>query len=152
MECKQIDCFELQMSFNQLTVSPFFNTLYRFLKPFHNLKNTTRLQERQIQFPVIKVIINLMLLPVTVFSGCTILGIYSNIVCETHNLLLISRNRSLLLISTLIISKPMFSFEFELLGKKHEEKRNGGDRGKIEWKLSEVNTRAVSTEHNELIL
>ena len=31
-------------------------------------------------------------------------------------------------------------------GKEEEERRSGGDGGKIEWKLSEVNTRAVSRE------
>ena len=32
-----------------------------------------------------------------------------------------------------------------------EEGRSGEDREKIEWKLSEVNTRAVSRKQNELI-
>ena len=32
-----------------------------------------------------------------------------------------------------------------------EERRNGGNRGKIEWKLSEVNTGAVSRDKNELV-
>ena len=30
-------------------------------------------------------------------------------------------------------------------------RRSGGDGGKIKWKLSEVNTRAVSRRQNELI-
>ena len=34
------------------------------------------------------------------------------------------------------------------MGKKQEE---GWDEGKIEWKLSKVNTRAVSRGQNELI-
>ena len=32
-----------------------------------------------------------------------------------------------------------------------KEGRSGGDGGKIEWKLSEVNTRAVSQGQNEFI-
>ena len=36
-------------------------------------------------------------------------------------------------------------------GEKQEEGKGGGGRGKIEWKLSEVNTRAVSREENGLI-
>ena len=35
--------------------------------------------------------------------------------------------------------------------KKQEEERCGGDEGRIEWKLSEVNTRSVSRGQNELI-
>ena len=34
---------------------------------------------------------------------------------------------------------------------KQEGARSGGDEGKIEWKSSEVNTRAVSRIQNELI-
>jgi hypothetical protein len=36
-------------------------------------------------------------------------------------------------------------------GMEQEEGRNGGDGEKIEWKLSEVNTRAVSIRQNELL-
>jgi hypothetical protein len=36
-------------------------------------------------------------------------------------------------------------------GKEQEEGRSGGDGGKIERKLSEVNTRAVSKGKNEMI-
>ena len=32
-----------------------------------------------------------------------------------------------------------------------DRKRSGGDGEKIEWKLSEVNTRVVSIGHNKLI-
>ena len=38
------------------------------------------------------------------------------------------------------------SFEYELPGKEQEEGWSEGDGGKIEWKLSEVITRAVSRE------
>jgi hypothetical protein len=38
-----------------------------------------------------------------------------------------------------------------VLDKSQEEWRSEGDGGKIEWKLSEVNTRAVFREQNELI-
>ena len=34
---------------------------------------------------------------------------------------------------------------------RQERGRSGGDRGKIKWKLSEVNTRAVSRGQNNLI-
>jgi hypothetical protein len=37
------------------------------------------------------------------------------------------------------------------VGARLEGGRGGGDGGKIEWKSSEVNTRAVSREQNELI-
>ena len=37
------------------------------------------------------------------------------------------------------------------MGAKQEEVKSGRDGGKIEWKLSEVNTRAVSREQNKLI-
>jgi hypothetical protein len=36
-------------------------------------------------------------------------------------------------------------------GKEQEEGRSGKDGGKIEWKLSVVNNRAVSGGQNELI-
>ena len=32
-----------------------------------------------------------------------------------------------------------------------QEERSGGDGGKIEWKLSEINIRAVSRGQNKLI-
>ena len=32
-----------------------------------------------------------------------------------------------------------------------DSEKSGGDRGKIEWKSSEVNTRAVSREQNKWI-
>jgi hypothetical protein len=31
-----------------------------------------------------------------------------------------------------------------------QDRRSGGDGGKIEWKLSKINTRAVSRGQNEL--
>ena len=37
------------------------------------------------------------------------------------------------------------------MGARQEEGRNGENGGKIEWKLSEVNARAVSRRQNELI-
>ena len=37
------------------------------------------------------------------------------------------------------------------VGARQEEGRSGEDRGQIDWKLSEVNTRAVSREQKELI-
>ena len=37
------------------------------------------------------------------------------------------------------------------VGEKQEEGRNGGGGGKIEWELSEGNTRAVSGRQNDLI-
>ena len=37
------------------------------------------------------------------------------------------------------------------MGARQEEGRDGGDGGEIEWKLSEVNTRAVSRGQKELI-
>ena len=40
------------------------------------------------------------------------------------------------------------NFEEEPPGKEQEEGRSGGDGGEIEWKLSEVNTRAVSRGQN----
>ena len=39
------------------------------------------------------------------------------------------------------------SFRYQ---RKEQEGRNGRDGGKIEWKLSEVNTKAVSRGQNEL--
>ena len=37
------------------------------------------------------------------------------------------------------------------MGTRQEEVRSGGDGEKIEWKLSEVNTRVVSRRQNELV-
>jgi hypothetical protein len=37
------------------------------------------------------------------------------------------------------------------VGARQEEGRSGGDGGKIEWKLFEVNTRAVPRGQNELV-
>jgi hypothetical protein len=38
------------------------------------------------------------------------------------------------------------------MGVRQERGRSGGDRGKFEWKSSEVNTRAVSREENKMPL
>ena len=38
-----------------------------------------------------------------------------------------------------------------MIGARQKERKSGGDGGKIEWKLSEVNTKAVSRGQNELI-
>jgi hypothetical protein len=43
------------------------------------------------------------------------------------------------------------SFEQEPRGKEPQGGRGGGDRGKTKWKLSEINTRAVSRGQNELV-
>jgi hypothetical protein len=37
------------------------------------------------------------------------------------------------------------------MGARHDKRRSRGNGGKIEWKLSEVNVRAVSRGQNELI-
>jgi hypothetical protein len=37
------------------------------------------------------------------------------------------------------------------MGARQKEGRSGEDKGKIEWKLSKVNTRAVSRGQKELI-
>ena len=37
------------------------------------------------------------------------------------------------------------------MGTRNEERRRGGDGGKIKWKLSEVNNRAVFKGQNKLI-
>ena len=37
------------------------------------------------------------------------------------------------------------------MGARQEGRKSGGDGGKIEWKSSEINNRAVSKGQNELI-
>jgi hypothetical protein len=39
----------------------------------------------------------------------------------------------------------------EILNNRYQEQEEGRSGGKIEWKLSDVNTRAVSRKQNELV-